>query len=101
MRDFSKEIEAYALQNAIEFGKTDIGRILPKLFQHGLAKEDIKEIIPIIKEFVNKVNKLDNEQKEKEGLIMNFRPTRNKVIVSLIVLIVVIFMKKVKNCMNV
>jgi hypothetical protein len=41
MRDFSKEIRAYALRNAMEYGKADSGKILPKLFQHGLEKKDI------------------------------------------------------------
>src|SRR3989344_4642470 len=41
MKDFSKEIEAYALRNAVEFGKADAGKILPKLFQHGLEKGEL------------------------------------------------------------
>ena len=42
MKDFSNEIWAYALRNSIEYGKADPGKILPKLFQHGLDKKDIR-----------------------------------------------------------
>ena len=52
MKNFSEEILAYALQNALEFGKADASKILPKLFQHGLKKEEIKTVIPIIQETV-------------------------------------------------
>jgi len=41
MKNFSKEIRAYALKNAIEFGEANAGKVLPKLFQHGLDKKDI------------------------------------------------------------
>src|SRR3989338_2673120 len=70
MVDFSKEIEAYALQNAIEFDKADPVKILPKLFQHGLKKEEIKKVMPSVIEIVKKVNKLGKEERVKafEGL---------------------------------
>ncbi|MEM4271771.1 MAG: glutamate--tRNA ligase [Candidatus Pacearchaeota archaeon] len=54
--DFSKEIRAYALKNAIEFGKADAKKILPKLFQHGLKKEEIQDIMPKIMEIVEEIN---------------------------------------------
>lgn len=63
MKDFSAEILAHALENALEFGKADPGRILPKLFQHGLEKKEIPEIMPLITEFVKRVNKMDDKQK--------------------------------------
>ncbi len=65
MKDFSKEIEAYALQNAIEFGKADPGRILPKLFQHGLEKYQIKDVMPVIQLLVRQVNSLSQEERKK------------------------------------
>lgn len=65
MTDFSKEIRAYALQNAMEFGKADAGKILPKLFQHGLKKEDIKEVMPEIQTIVKEVNKLTIKEREE------------------------------------
>lgn len=66
MKDFSKEIRAYSLQNAIEFGKADAGRILPKLFQHGLKKDEIKGVMPEIQKIVKEINSLSSADKEKE-----------------------------------
>ena len=66
MRDLSKEIRAYALKNAIDFGKTDAGKILPKLFQHGLDKKDIKNILPDIQKITKEVNSLSKEEKQSQ-----------------------------------
>jgi len=66
MKDFSKEIWAYALKNAIEFGKADAGKVLPKLFQHGLDKKDVKNVIKNIQEIVKKVNSMKAGEKEQE-----------------------------------
>ncbi|PIN90234.1 glutamate--tRNA ligase [Candidatus Pacearchaeota archaeon CG10_big_fil_rev_8_21_14_0_10_34_76] len=60
---FSNELMAYSLQNAIEFGKAIPGKILPKLFQHGLKKEDIGKIMPAINESVKKVNSMSDEER--------------------------------------
>ena len=59
MKDLSKEVLAYALQNAIEHGKADAGKILPKLFQHGLEKHEIESVKPVISKAVNHVNGMD------------------------------------------
>ena len=61
-----EEIRAYAIRNALEFGKADAGRVLPKLFNHGLEKKDIGKIMPIIQKTVQEVNKLSKEELEKE-----------------------------------
>ncbi|MBX4196031.1 glutamate--tRNA ligase [Candidatus Pacearchaeota archaeon] len=66
MKDFSKEIKAYALKNALEFGTAEAGKILTKLFQHGLDKKDIKNILPDIQAIVKKVNAMDNDQRGEE-----------------------------------
>jgi glutamyl-tRNA synthetase len=66
MKNLENEIKAYALKNAIEYGKADTGRILPKLFQHGLEKDKIKDIMPEITNIVKEINKLKKEQIEKE-----------------------------------
>src|SRR5689334_11603387 len=63
---FDNEIKAYALRNAIEYGKADSGKILPKLFQHGLDKKDIKTIMPRIQELTKEINSLSKEEKEKQ-----------------------------------
>ncbi len=62
MIDFSREIRAYALQNAIEFGSADVSKILPKLFQHGLKKEDIKTVMVDVQKIVREVNKLSAKE---------------------------------------
>ncbi|MBX4212416.1 glutamate--tRNA ligase [Candidatus Pacearchaeota archaeon] len=71
MKDFSKEIYAYALRNAIEFGSAEPGKILPKLFQHGLDKKDIKKIMPQIQEIVKKVNSLDKDGRQREFSLLD------------------------------
>ena len=57
MKDFSNEIWGYSLKNAIEFGKTDAGKVLPKLFQHGLEKDKIREVMPRINEIIKRIQK--------------------------------------------
>src|SRR3989344_1203836 len=64
--NLDNEIYAYALRNAIEFGKTDAGKILPKLFNHGLEKEGIKGVMPKVQEIVKKVNGMKKNDREKE-----------------------------------
>jgi len=66
MNKLDNEIWAYALRNAIEYGKTDAGKILPKLFQHGLRKEEIKKIMPSVQKIVKKINSFSEKEKESE-----------------------------------
>lgn len=66
MKGFSNEIWAYALKNAIEFGKTDASKILPKLFNHGLEKKDIGRVIPEIQKIVKEINSMKQEERERE-----------------------------------
>ncbi len=50
-------IEAHALDNAISHeGKASQNSVLNALFAEGLKKEEIKEIIPLITEIINKIN---------------------------------------------
>ncbi len=65
MKDFSKEIKAYALKNAVEYGKAEADKIIGKLFQHGLDKKDIKQVMPLIVEAIKEINKLSNNEREK------------------------------------
>lgn len=61
-----KKIEAYALANALAHeGKAQVGAVLPKLFQEGLKKENIREVVPLIQKIVKQVNaiKIDEQQK--------------------------------------
>ncbi len=65
-KDFSDEIHAYALKNSLEFGKTSIDRVLPKLFQHGLSKKDVGAVVPKIKEIVDKINKWSEKERKMQ-----------------------------------
>ncbi len=65
---------AYSLHNAIEYGKADAGKIIGKLFQHGLKREDVKKVMPAIKEAVKKVNSMSKDERGKafekfEGIV--------------------------------
>lgn len=64
-KDFTNEIYAYALDNAINHGKAIPSAILPKLFMHGLDKSQIKDIMPLINEIVKKVNEVTSDEREK------------------------------------
>ena len=60
-------ILAYALENAISHGgKAQQGAVIPKLFQIGLKKEQVKDVIKNVQEAVDNVNKMTKEQQEKE-----------------------------------
>jgi glutamyl-tRNA synthetase len=59
-----KEMLAYSLQNAIDFGKAKVGKVLPKLFRHGLEKDKISTIMPSLSRTINKVNSLSPSEKE-------------------------------------
>lgn len=74
MIDLSKEVLAYSLQNAIEFGKADASKILPKLFQHGLKKEEIGKIMPVVQEAIKKVNSMNGNERTE-----NFEKLKNMV----------------------
>ena len=52
VKDFSNEIMAYALANALEYGSAKSDVILPKLFKHGLKKEQIKDFISVIEDSI-------------------------------------------------
>lgn len=64
--DFTNEIYAYALVNALEYGSAQVGKILPKLFRHGLNKERIREVMPVIEEIVKLVNAMPKDEMEKK-----------------------------------
>lgn len=66
VKKLTNEIYAYALENAILHEKAIIGAVLPKLFQHGLKKEEISQVIADINKIVSQVNKMKSDEKEKE-----------------------------------
>ncbi|MEM2956460.1 MAG: glutamate--tRNA ligase [Candidatus Pacearchaeota archaeon] len=60
-------ILAYALENAIiHDGKAQINAVISKLFQVGLKKEQIKDVIKDVQSIVNKVNTMTREEQAKE-----------------------------------
>ena len=64
---FGDKILEYALINAINHnGKAQADAILPKLFQDGLKKENIREIMPAIQNTVTKVNSMSITEQESE-----------------------------------
>jgi glutamyl-tRNA synthetase len=64
-KDFEKAIFAYTLANAISHdGKAQATAVLPKLFQEGLERQDIKKVIPIIQKTVSEINNLTIEEQK-------------------------------------
>ncbi len=59
-------MRAYALKNAIEYGSAVVGKVLPKLFNHGLNKKEIGKIMPELNKIVAGVNKMKPADREKE-----------------------------------
>ena len=64
-KSFTNEIYAYSLENSIVYGKAIPGSVLPKLFQHGLKKEQIKDIMLEVNKIVSEVNKISGSEKLK------------------------------------
>jgi glutamyl-tRNA synthetase len=62
-----EKILAYSLENAISHdGKAIAGAVLPKLFQEGMKKENVKDIMPLINDIVKKVNSMNPDDQKKE-----------------------------------
>ena len=65
MVNLDNEIKAYSIKNALEHGKADPSKILPKLFNHGLEKTEIKTIMPIISKTIKEINSLSKKKLEE------------------------------------
>src|SRR3989344_2363105 len=62
-----KVIMAYALKNAVEHnGKAVVASVVNSLFNEGLKKEKIKDILNKIQKIINEVNNLSQIEQEKE-----------------------------------
>ena len=60
-------IKAYALKNAISHnGKAQPGAIIAGLFNHGLKKDKIKEIMPEIQKVIKEIGKMNLESQKEE-----------------------------------
>ena len=67
MKITDKQIRAYTLKNAIAYGgKANPGAILGALFNEGLEKSKVKDIIPQIQKIIKEVEKLSLEEQRKE-----------------------------------
>lgn len=60
-------IKAYALKNAVEHkGKAVSGAVINSLFNHGLKKDNVKEVILEIESVLKEINRLDLNEQKKE-----------------------------------
>jgi len=67
IKNLDKKIKAYALKNAIHYeGKANPGAVLSALFNEGLEKSEVKEVMPKINETVKEISKLSLDKQEKE-----------------------------------
>ena len=67
IKNLDKKIRAYALKNAISHeGKANPGAVLSALFNEGLEKSGVKEVMPKINEIVGEVSSLSLSKQEKE-----------------------------------
>ncbi len=76
-----KYIYAYALKNAIEHdGKAVVGSVIAGLFNHGLTRDKIKEVIGDVNNILKEINsmKLDLQEKEFKKFkdLIGHRPER-------------------------
>jgi glutamyl-tRNA synthetase len=69
IKQLDKKIRAYALKNAIAYkGKANSGAIISALFNEGLEKSEVKEIMPKIQKVVKEISLLNVKEQEKEFL---------------------------------
>lgn len=62
-----KKIKAYVLKNSIAYkGKANPGAVISSLFNDGLKKDKVKEVMPKIKKIIDKVSKLSLDKQKKE-----------------------------------
>jgi len=67
VENLDKKIRAYALKNSINYeGKANPGAIVSSLFNEGLEKSEVKNIIPKIQEIIKEIEKLDIDEQKKE-----------------------------------
>ena len=72
--DIKEIIRKYALKNALDYGKANWKAVVGKVVAE--AKVNAKEVIPLIKEVVNEVNKMKKEDIENEVRKFSFQKPR-------------------------
>lgn len=67
IKNLQDKVWAYALKNAIHYkGKANSGSIISSLFNEGLKKSEIKEVMPLINRVIKEISSLSiDEQKKK------------------------------------
>jgi len=61
------QIRAYALKNAISYkGKANPGAVVSALFNEGLEKSKVKEVMPRIQEVIKEISKLSLDEQKKD-----------------------------------
>ena len=66
MKNLDKKTRAYALKNALSYGKAMQGPVISSLFNEGLERSKVKDYAKKISEIIIEVNALSDEDKEKE-----------------------------------
>ncbi|MDP3966177.1 MAG: glutamate--tRNA ligase family protein [archaeon] len=67
IKNLDKKIKGYALKNAIHYeGRANPGAVISALFNEGLEKKDVKEVMPKINETIKEISKLSLEEQKKE-----------------------------------
>jgi glutamyl-tRNA synthetase len=67
IENLNEKIKAYALKNAIAYkGKPNPGSIVSALFNEGLDKSEVKEIMPKIQNIIKEISELSVEKMQKE-----------------------------------
>src|SRR3989338_5813762 len=72
IKDLDKKMRAYALKNALAYnGKANSGSVISALFNEGLKKEEVKDVIGKVNSLVKEVNSLSLEEQQKEYVILH------------------------------
>ncbi|HKL23576.1 MAG TPA: glutamate--tRNA ligase family protein [Candidatus Nanoarchaeia archaeon] len=67
IENLNEKIKAYALKNAIAYkGKANPGAVVSALFNEGLEKSEVKEVMPKIQEIIKGIESLDLEKQKEE-----------------------------------
>ncbi len=67
MKSFEQKIRAHALKNALAHeGRAQPGAVISAMFSEGLKKEDVKKNIRQINTVITEVNRLNQEQQQRE-----------------------------------
>ncbi|NPE26638.1 glutamate--tRNA ligase [Methanococcoides sp. SA1] len=73
-------IKAYALKNATEHkGSASQGAVLAGLFQEGLEKSEIKDIMPTIQKILKKINSMAPEEQQREFEKLKSKTSKRKI----------------------